>query len=135
MVACAYVVNLIANVANEISRVSSVFFQSIETTTVQSVITNGVTKSAIILTSVSSILNVNRITNTVGLEVFNTTALDGYFSGLTIFFTFSPLSMARIVSTDPLLMPRILLEVMAAIWDVSNRLGQSKTASSPERGC
>lgn len=75
----------IVNVANEISRVSSVFFQSIETTTVQSVITNGVTKSAIILTSVSSILNVNRITNTVGLEVFNTTTSDGYFSGLTIF--------------------------------------------------
>ena len=75
----------IVNVTNEISRVSSVFFQSIETTTVQSVITNGVTKSAIILASVSSISNVNRITNSVGLEVFNTTTSDGYFSGLTIF--------------------------------------------------
>lgn len=75
----------IVNVANDISRVSSVFFQSIEAATVQSITTNGVTKNAIILTSVSSISNVNRITSSVGLEVFNTTALDGYFSGLTIF--------------------------------------------------
>lgn len=75
----------IVNVTNDISRVSSVFFQNIETTNVQSVITNGVTRNAIILTTVSSISNVNRITDSVGLEVFNTTALDGYFSGLTIF--------------------------------------------------
>jgi len=76
----SYIVNLL----NEISRISSVFLQEKEESTIQSVLISGVSKKAIILSSVASISNINRITNSFGMEIFNTAKGDGYFSGVTI---------------------------------------------------
>lgn len=74
----------IINTGNEISRISSVFLQEIETATIESTLIGGITKNVIVLSSAVSIENINRITNSLGLEIYETTANDGYFSGLTI---------------------------------------------------
>lgn len=74
----------IINVTNNISRISSVHFQNVETLPVQIVTISGVTKNGLIITTASEIINVNRITTTAGMEVFHTTKGDGYFSSLTI---------------------------------------------------
>ena len=74
----------IVNVDNSISSISSVFLQNVETLSVQSVMISGIAKNGVIITVTSEITNVNRITTATGMEVFNTTKADGYFSGLTI---------------------------------------------------
>lgn len=74
----------ILNVSNEISRVSSVFIQNVETSSVQATTFGSVTKNSVIVTSVSEITGITRITNSLGMEIFNTAKSDGYFSGTTI---------------------------------------------------
>lgn len=74
----------IVNIANKISRVSSLFLQSIETVSVQSIIFGDTSKNAVVITVDSEITNINRITNLFGLEIYNTQKSDGYFSGTTI---------------------------------------------------
>jgi uncharacterized phage protein gp47/JayE len=74
----------IVNLSYGISQVSSVFIQEIESSTVQSTTVGGSTKLAVVLSEATLINNINRITNTSGMEIYNTSAADGYFSGLTI---------------------------------------------------
>lgn len=74
----------IVNVENSISRVSSVFFQNIETATVGSTIISGASRASVVLDDASNISNIIRISNTSGLELYNTNKGDGYFSGLTV---------------------------------------------------
>jgi hypothetical protein len=74
----------IITLSKEVSRVSSIFLQSEETSTVQNILINGVSKNAVILSSATSIENINRISSSSGMEVYNTNKSDGYFSGLTI---------------------------------------------------
>jgi len=71
-------------VSNDISKVSSLFLQDIETTTIQSIIFGSTSKNAVVVTAASEIANVNRITNSLGMELYNTAKSDGYFSGTTI---------------------------------------------------
>jgi len=73
----------IVNVANNISRIHSLFFQKIETLLIQSVVLGSSAKNVVIVSD-SEIKNVSRITNLLGMEVFNTAKSDGYFSGTTI---------------------------------------------------
>jgi len=74
----------IISVSNEISRISSISLQKSEESVVQNLLVSGVYKKGIILTSVGDIGNVSKISNSLGLELFNTTKDDGYFSGSTI---------------------------------------------------
>lgn len=74
----------IINLSNSISRVNSVYLQSVEEAVVQEITFSGSSKKAIVLSYPSELKNVNRISTTLGLEVYKTAANDGYFSGLTI---------------------------------------------------
>ena len=74
----------IVNLSSTISRIASLFLQSIETVLVQSVTLGSTSKNAVIITTELEIKNVNRITNSFGMEIFNTSKADGYFSGTTI---------------------------------------------------
>ncbi len=74
----------IINLDNEISRVSSVVIQNIETLLVQSVTINASVKKAIIITNASAVTGVSRVSNSSGMEIYKTSNNDGYFSGLTI---------------------------------------------------
>jgi len=74
----------IVNISNDISRISSLFLQVVETSTIQSIVFGAAPKSAIVITLAAEITNINRITNTLGMEIFNTSKSDGYFSGTTI---------------------------------------------------
>lgn len=75
----------IVNLSNEISRVSSVYLQIFEEVLVQELLIGDSIKKVAILTF-SSINNINRISTTLGLELYKTAASDGYFSGLTVVF-------------------------------------------------
>lgn len=70
----------VINTENTIGRVSSVFLQNIETCTVQLI----TSRAGLILSDISSISNVIRVSSLAGLELYNTSENDGYFSGLTI---------------------------------------------------
>jgi len=74
----------IINLSNEVSRISSVYLQVVEQTTVQELLIGGSNKKVVILTFATSIKNVNRISTDLGLELYRTSANDGYFSGLTV---------------------------------------------------
>lgn len=74
----------ILSVSNDISRVSSLFLQNIETVAIQSIVFGSTSKNAVVVTTASEITNVNRITNSLGMEIYNTAKSDGYFSGTTI---------------------------------------------------
>jgi hypothetical protein len=71
-------------VSNDISKVSSLFLQDIETTAIQSIVFGSTSKNAVVVTTASEVTNVNRITNSLGMELYNTAKSDGYFSGTTI---------------------------------------------------
>jgi hypothetical protein len=73
----------IVNTANNISRIHSLFLQKVETLVVQSVMLGSSAKNVVIVSD-SEIKNVSRITNLLGMEIFNTARSDGYFSGKTI---------------------------------------------------
>lgn len=74
----------ILSASNDISRVSSLFLQNIETVAIQSIVFGSTSKNAVVVTTASEITNVNRITNSLGMEIYNTAKSDGYFSGTTI---------------------------------------------------
>ena len=74
----------IATVSNEISRISSLFLQVVETATIQSIVFGATSKNAVVITAAAEITNVSRITNSLGMEIYNTSKSDGYFSGTTI---------------------------------------------------
>lgn len=76
----------VVEVSNEISRVHSIFLQEKEDAVVENVAIGGTTKKAVVLSSTTSINNINKVLNFSGLELFNTQKDDGYFSGLTIIF-------------------------------------------------
>lgn len=73
----------IVNLSNDISRISSLYLQLFEEAVVQELLVGDSIKKVVILTY-ASINNVNRITTSLGLELYKTAASDGYFSGLTV---------------------------------------------------
>jgi uncharacterized phage protein gp47/JayE len=74
----------IVNVSNDISRILSISLQNSEEAVIENLLVSGMYKKGIVLTSVTEISNISKISSLLGLELFNTSKDDGYFSGTTI---------------------------------------------------